>query len=195
MQRAIWTIVTAQEFLRQRATRFPAVNQEARRVIADLRDTWQTVAAYGIAAPQIGVSRRLFVYRTMEQPEPVALVNPKILRAWGELKDYDGCLSVPGIYGQTRRAEHVEITGLDESGERVRLHFSGFDARIIQHEFDHLDGVLFIDRLDDLDDLYVLRKDPDAGEEAAPQQVPLSPEQREFIREHQRPLPAVALRW
>jgi peptide deformylase len=179
---------------------------EVSSVITDLEDTWPTVAAHGIAAPQIGVSKRLFIYKPHDAGDdvkPTVLLNPKVIRASGEVKDYDGCLSVPGIYGETRRAERIEITALTVDGKTVRLRFEGFTARIIQHEMDHLDGVLFIDRLDTLDDLYTLEAVPDAkaeagsGEEREPayRAVPLTPAERQFIEEQQRPLPGYALRW
>lgn len=201
MQRPICVIPRERRILRARAVRCRSIAEVA-GVIQDLEDTWPTVAAHGIAAPQIGVSKRLFIYKPREAAEddlPIVLANPKVIRASGEIKDYDGCLSVPGIYGQTRRAAQIEITALTTAGETVRLKFEGFTARIIQHEMDHLDGVLFIDRLDTLDDLYRLEDVPreEAGEDAerAVRQVPLTPDQLHWIREEQRPLPGWALRW
>jgi peptide deformylase len=169
-------------------------------LIRDLQDTWTTVAAHGIAAPQVGVNRRLFLYRPYEagdDVEPTAIINPKILKAQGELKDFDGCLSVPGIYGETRRAEKIEIMAETPEGQRVRLKFEGFTARIIQHEIDHLEGVLFIDRLDTLDDLYVLQEEPPKEEGGDPvwKRAPLSASQRQLIESSRRPLPGHALRW
>lgn len=188
---------------------------EAARPIQDLLDTWGTVAAHGIAAPQIGSLSRLFVYRPYSDDEdggeaaaaPIAVVNPKVIKVAGELTDYDGCLSLPGIYGRTRRAERIELTAQLAPGETVRLKFEGYTARIIQHELDHLDGVLWIDRLtdSDLDDLYTLSEgpadDPEAEAEGADppktvfRQVPLTPENRAFVAGARRPLPGYALHW
>ncbi len=187
---------------------------EAARPVQDLLDTWGTVAAHGIAAPQIGVLRRLFVYRPYEDDAdegseaaaPLAVINPKVIKVAGELTDYDGCLSLPGIYGQTRRAERIEISAQLSPSETVRLKFEGYTARIIQHEMDHLDGVLWIDRLtdDDLDNLYTLAEAPAEGEpvdggSAAPQsvlkKVPLTATDREFVAGARRPLPGFALHW
>ncbi|CAB1129745.1 Peptide deformylase [Candidatus Hydrogenisulfobacillus filiaventi] len=199
MIQPIWTIPASSAFLRQRTTKVHSINQEVRQVAADLRDTWPTVSAYGIAAPQIGSRRRMFAYRHADREDepPIILINPKIIRARGELKDYDGCLSVPGIYGETRRAAEIEVLALNERGEPVRLTFEGFDARIIQHEVDHLEGVLFIDRVDDLDEFYTLETQEAVpeGEEGRYRRVPLTPEQREFIARERRPLPAYALTW
>ncbi len=173
------------------------------------------MAAHGIAAPQIGVLRRLFVYRPYEDDDeddgggagaPVAVVNPKVIKVAGEVTDYDGCLSLPGIYGQTRRAERIEISAQLSPSETVRLKFEGYTARIIQHEMDHLDGVLWIDRLtdDDLDSLYTLAEGPveaepvDSDSAARPsplKKVPLTTDDREFVSRSRRPLPGYALHW
>ncbi len=200
MNRKIWTLPLNQEFLRKHSpkSRGPA---DWGPVVADLMDTWNTVAAHGIAAPQIGVSRRIFIFRPYgdESSPPEAIINPKILRAYGELKDFDGCLSVPQIYGRTRRAAVVELTGLDIDGNHIRRTFEGFTARIIQHEFDHLDGVLFIDRVDDWDDCYTVERyeaTNEQGEEVeAHREVPLTAEHREALTQLKVPLPGHALVW
>jgi peptide deformylase len=197
--RPIYMIPRDAAVLRARSVRYADVRQAA-ALVQDLRETWDTVAAHGIAAPQVGVNRRLFVYRPYEagdEVEPIAVVNPKIIKASGELTDFDGCLSVPGVYGQTRRAERVEIMAETLQGERVRLKFEGFTARIIQHEIDHLEGVLFIDRLDGLDDLYVLEEEPPGEEGGEPKlkPAPLTPAQRQLIETQRRPLPGHALHW
>jgi peptide deformylase len=181
---------------------------EADQAIQDLWDTWGTVAAHGIAAPQIGVLRRLFVYRPHDDADedakerPIVIINPKVIKVSGEVDDYDGCLSLPGIYGHTRRAERIEISALVGPGETARLKFEGYTARIIQHEMDHLDGVLWIDRLDDedLSGLYTIEEvpsDPDADPpvERSIRQVPLTPSEFEFVKSARRPLPGYALHW
>ncbi len=204
MKRPIYMIPRETALLRSRSVRCRSV-AEVRDVVQDLTDTWPTVAAHGIAAPQIGVLKRLFIYRPYDAPEdepPTVLINPRVIKVSGELKDFDGCLSVPTIYGQTRRAARIDILATTLDGRTARHRFEEFDARIIQHEMDHLDGVLFIDRLDALEDLYtyqeVERAEGDgeaAGDEPAVRQVPLTPAQRAFIEANRRPLPGVALRW
>ena len=130
----------------------------------------------------------------MEEPE--IIVNPKIIKARGELTDFDGCLSVPGIYGVTRRAAEIEITAWDQHGSPIRRSFEGFDARIIQHEVDHLEGVLFIDRLDSLDGLYTLESVHEAGtRETYQEKRPLTPAVQDFIERMRRPIPGHALIW
>jgi len=200
LNRDIWMIPKNQAFLRKRSPK--ARNRsEWLPVVQDLNDTWDHVAAHGIAAPQIGISRRIFVFRPYgdETSPPEAIINPKIIRAQGELKDFDGCLSVPRIYGRTRRAAMVELTGFDVDGNHIRRTYEGFTARIIQHEFDHLDGILFIDRLDSLDDGYTFRRIEEADENGVMvernEEVALSPDERMGIQRLQVKLPGHALTW
>jgi peptide deformylase len=89
----------------------------------------------------------------------MALINPKIVKATDEKKDFDGCLSFPNLYGDTVRPHFLQVTGLNEAGRPFSGVFSGFDAVVVHHEIDHLDGVLFIDRVQDANDLYWLRED------------------------------------
>jgi peptide deformylase len=181
MVRRILTLPEDETVLRQRSVKVKRLDQATRDVIQDLKDTFARERAYGLSAPQIGVLRRIILFRgDKEEEPPMVLMNPKILRADGEEKDYDGCLSIPGIYGRTRRAARIVVVGQDEHGEDVRLKLSDFTARVAQHEIDHLDGILFIDRIDSLDDLYALERQE--GEEEA-------------VERFRRMLPAIALTW
>ena len=115
-------------------------------------DTLDAANGLGLAAPQIGVSERVIVVDVPDQSEDesgaatrVALVNPEIVRAKGEQLGPEGCLSVPGFYGEVRRASQVTVKGQDVQGKDVRLKAEGLLARALQHEIDHLEGVLFID--------------------------------------------------
>lgn len=195
MKRPIWTLPDRNTFLRQRTIKVKDISEEAKKVRDDLGDTWDTVAAYGIAAPQIGEPLRMFIWKGGQMTEPEVIINPKIIRAHGELKDYDGCLSVPGIYGRTRRAQRIEITAWDAEGHAIRRVYEDFDARIIQHEIDHLDGVLFIDRIDTLDELYVLAEGPEKDGEPTYTQEPLSDSLTEFVTRERRKIPGHALIW
>lgn len=183
-------------FLRQRSRKAKAIGVAERQLAEDFFDTWDTVAAYGIAAPQIGSGVRAFIWKGQEMEEPEVIFNPKIIRALGEVKEYDGCLSVPGFYCNTRRAEIIEITGMTADGRSIRRKYEGFDARILQHEIDHLDGVLFIDRIDDLDEGYTLQEGPpDEEGETIVENVPATEELKEFIMRFRRPVPGHALVW
>jgi peptide deformylase len=132
--------------LRTAATEVVDFDAELRRLVRDLTDTMLESAGVGLAAPQIGVGLRVFTYNV----EGVVshLINPNLELSDETEIDDEGCLSFPGLYYPTQRATNVIATGFDMYGEPVRLECSDLLARCIQHETDHLDGVLFIDRLD-----------------------------------------------
>ena len=149
----------------------------ARGIIQDLKDTLlDHPDGVGLAAPQIGIHRRVIIVRLggrsdgeQEPGPPQALVNPKIIEAGDKEKDFDGCLSFPGLYGETVRPHYLRVSALDEKGQPFERTFEGFDAVIVHHEIDHLDGVLFIDRVERIEDLYQVR----VGEEGNLVRVPL----------------------
>ena len=115
------------------------------------RDMVETMDAYegiGLAGPQVGVSRRILVLREPESDQAVCLVNPEILAMEGEEMGEEGCLSLPKLYAPVSRATHITVRACDTAGEARTFEAQGLHARIIQHEVDHLDGVLILDRLD-----------------------------------------------
>jgi peptide deformylase len=134
--------------LRRRAEPIRAVTPEIRQLAADMIDTMYDEAGLGLAAPQIGAPVRLIVVGDERGRDPRALVNPVITEQGGEILAEEGCLSIPGIFAEVRRAEWVTVEAADLDGQRVELRARGLLARAYQHELDHLDGVLFIDRLD-----------------------------------------------
>jgi len=134
--------------LRQIASAVPEFNDEIRETIIRMYSILEASGGIGLAAPQVGLSSRLFVYRVGEDENFHALVNPKIVRRNGEETNIEGCLSLPGLHGDVTRAARIIVVGLDENGEHVRIKAVGLKARMYQHEIDHLDGVLFIDRAD-----------------------------------------------
>jgi peptide deformylase len=101
----------------------------------------------GIAAPQLGESLRVILIAP-DGRKPTALINPEIIRAEGEATGQEGCLSLPGLYGDVQRHTKVEVRAINKEGNPVRLDLEGMSARIVEHEIDHLDGVLFIDKAD-----------------------------------------------
>jgi|SRR5262245_17784586 len=115
-------------------------------LVADLYDTLDVPGRVGLAAPQIGVSLRVFVYDV--DGVRGHFVNPTIVSASGEHVDEEGCLSVPGLQYPTPRAAEVEVFGYDMAGEPITVEATGLLARCLQHETDHLDGVIYLDRLD-----------------------------------------------
>jgi peptide deformylase len=148
------------EVLRKPAVDVEAVDDELRGLIHDMFETMYDAEGIGLAGPQIGVSRRVIVVDVREEEQkPFALINPHILDT---SKDRDraeeGCLSIPGVAGVVERAQKVVVEGLDENGETIRIEADGLLARCLQHEIDHLEGVLFVDRLSPLKRNMVLKK-------------------------------------
>jgi peptide deformylase len=132
--------------LRQRAREVEEVTDLHRKLIKDMIDTMRAAPGVGLAAPQIGVLERIFVWEVDDRHG--AVVNPEIVeRSSATATDDEGCLSLPGLTYPVERAVEVTIRGLDEHGGPIELTGTELLARIFQHEIDHLDGVLFIDRL------------------------------------------------
>jgi peptide deformylase len=134
--------------LRRRATTVEAVTPEVRRLAHDMIDTMYDEVGIGLAAPQIGVSVRLLVVGDEEGRGAQVLVNPVITAQGGTVTAEEGCLSLPGIFADVRRSEWVTLEAQDLEGRSIAVTARGLRARIFQHEIDHLDGVLFIDRLE-----------------------------------------------
>jgi peptide deformylase len=121
----------------------PGLRSEIERMIGIMRDG----LGVGLAATQLGILRRLLVFQAGHDPEPTALVNPSIEWHSDEVVvAEEGCLSLPGVAMDVERSLHARLTGLDVDGEPVTLEASGLEARVLQHEIDHLDGVLILDR-------------------------------------------------
>jgi peptide deformylase len=134
--------------LRRRARPVEAVTPEVRKIIEDMVDTMYNEVGLGLAAPQVGASLRLMVVADEDGREARALINPTITEQGGEIVAEEGCLSLPGIFAPVKRAEWVRLEAHDPEGRPVAIAARGLRARVFQHEMDHLDGVLFIDRLD-----------------------------------------------
>jgi peptide deformylase len=167
--------------LRKKSQPVKRVTRRIKRLVQDLKDTLNDHAnGIGLAAPQINVHSRVVVVRlgggqddegnVREPGPPMALINPQIVEAGDEKRDFDGCLSFPGLYGETVRPHRLRVTGLDEAGRPFNRVFEGFDAVVVHHEIDHLDGVLFIDRVENIEDLYQVRE----GEDGELVRVPMS---------------------
>jgi peptide deformylase len=117
------------------------------QLIDDMFATMYDAPGVGLAAPQINVSKRLFVIDVHDdEHEPAVVINPRLERLGEEVELKEGCLSVPGMVGEIVRHERAAVTGLDRSGQKIRLEGDGVLAQCIQHEIDHLDGKLYIDR-------------------------------------------------
>jgi len=160
-------ITTPDARLREKSEKVSTVDDEVLKVISDMRKLsldWEKEHPYelsaAMAAPQMGVLKRIIIVRDdMENKEKAsftALINPEVIRAEGKVKrDYEGCLSVPSIYGMVPRPTKVKIKALLEDGSEVRIKAEDELARTLLHEIDHLNGILFIDHIrDDKDAFY-----------------------------------------
>ena len=134
--------------LRRSAGPVGEVTAEVRKIIADMTETMYDEVGIGLAAPQVGISLRLIVISDEEGRGVQALLNPAIVDRSGEVTGEEGCLSIPGIYEDVSRSLKLRVRARDEHGREYELDAEGYLARAIQHEIDHLDGVLFIDRVD-----------------------------------------------
>ena len=132
--------------LSEQTTEVPQLTDEIRELIPKMYEIMHEANGVGLAANQLGLPLRMFVYDVGEGPH--ALINPKIMKKSGKQTGVEGCLSIPGLQGDVDRANMVIVTGLDETGQKVRLTGEGLLARVFQHEIDHLEGTLFIDRAD-----------------------------------------------
>ncbi len=160
---AVRSIVLAQAqepVLRRKSLRVRAVDQAIRGLAHDLVDTVIEYHGAGLAAPQIGAHWRVCVVLNNEG-EVVPMINPEVVRSAGLADDFEGCLSFPGVWGKVERALTVTVKFLDLDGRPRRLKVSNIMARAVQHEIDHLDGILFVDRLSEPGKLYRLDYDED----------------------------------
>ena len=157
--------------LREKSKPVPFVNNKVIRLIQDLKDTLKANAdGIGLAAPQINIHKRVAVVCPGTEVDgewqagpPLAFVNPVIVESGDERRDFDGCLSFPGLYGEITRPHHLRVTGWSEGGIPFDRNFYGFNAFVIHHEIDHLDGILFIDRIENPQDLYTLQLEEDGN--------------------------------
>lgn len=131
--------------LRQRAEEVATVDDDLRALIDDMFDTMAAASGIGLAGNQIGIARRVAVVNAESQT--FTMINPHVVEADGRDVREEGCLSIPDAYGDVTRPDRIVLEALDEDGAPYRLEAAGLVARAIQHEIDHLDGILFIDHL------------------------------------------------
>jgi len=135
--------------LREKAEKIPSKkirSKEIQELITDMIDTMRYANGVGIAAPQVGASKRIIVLK--HNGKDLVLVNPRILsKSWKKVTSEEGCLSIPGIYGRCKRNKNIRVLGRNITGAKVIMQCSGLSSIIIQHEIDHLNGILFTDRM------------------------------------------------
>ncbi len=153
----ILTVEDAQQLkvLRSRSRKVQHVTPKHAAFAQRMLETMRDAIGVGLAAPQVGVLQRFFVAEIPENEEDdqpaqtFILFNPEIVKDKGEQIGYEGCLSIPGYIGEVARREQITVKGLNEKGKPVRFKVEGYVARVFQHEIDHLDGILFTDKLTD----------------------------------------------
>jgi peptide deformylase len=150
-------VISPDPVLRQRAKKVRAVTKDVKTLIDDMVETMRDAPGIGLAAPQVGASQRVIVVEVAEEsedpeappkpPKLYAVVNPEIVRHSPETNlANEGCLSIPGYLGEVERYDTITVKGLNRHGKPFRLKAKGWLARVFQHEIDHLEGILYIDR-------------------------------------------------
>jgi peptide deformylase len=138
--------------LRQKAKRVTSIDRSVQKLIDDMIDTLKDASGAGLAAPQVGVSLRIVVIEIPDE-EVIVLVNPEIIKRIGERTVDEACLSIPGYQGTITRSVQVKAKALDRNGKAIRIKGEELLAQALEHEIDHLDGVLYTDYIKDSEDL------------------------------------------
>ncbi|MGA7677583.1 MAG: peptide deformylase [Dehalococcoidia bacterium] len=141
--------------LRQKAKKVTKIDKSVQRLIDDMIETMRAAPGVGLAAPQIGMPLRVVVIE-IPGDEVMALVNPEIVKRQGERLVQEGCLSVPGYQGEVKRSVWVKVKAQDRQGRNIRLKGEEFLAQALEHEIDHINGVLYVDRVEGPDKLWEL---------------------------------------
>lgn len=137
-----------EKVLKEKAQPVAKIDRKIKKLVDDMLETMYDADGVGLAAPQVGVSARIVVLDVGEGP--IELINPELIEKEGCELGAEGCLSIPGIYGEVERYAKVTVEGLNRTGKKVRITGEGLLARALQHEIDHLEGVLFIERAQSL---------------------------------------------
>jgi len=149
--------------LRRKAKRVSRVDESLNRLIDDMIETMYQASGAGLAAPQVGVSLKIAVIGIPDE-DVIVLVNPELVKKSGERVVIEGCLSVPGYRGEIKRAEKVTVKALDRNGKAFRIKADDLLAEVLEHEIDHLNGILYIDHLESTDKLEKIEMDEDTPE-------------------------------
>lgn len=173
----ILTINKHDKILHTKSEPVKKINRDVKQLIDDIRDTIDANPAVGLAAPQIGILKRVIGVRLSYEADqekeemlpPIILINPEIVeQGEGAEEAEEGCLSIPSIVGLVERKLNLKVRYQDEKGKWQERALEGWDARVVQHEIDHLDGILYLERLKSLDDLFVLVRNEEGHLEPVP---------------------------
>ncbi len=135
------------EILRKKSREVEEVNDKIREILEDMVETLHSYNGVGLAGPQIGILKRLVVIDLYDEKGTIKLVNPRIIKQKGEQEVEEGCLSFPNQFAKIVRPAEVTIEALDENGKKIKIKGEGLLAQAISHELDHLDGILFVDKI------------------------------------------------
>ncbi|WHY79288.1 peptide deformylase [Neobacillus sp. WH10] len=136
-------VIHPADILEQTCTEVVKFDRKLAKILDDMYDTMIEYDGVGLAAPQIGLNERIAIVDIDDEHGTIEIINPRILKTSGEQTGPEGCLSFPGLFGEVTRPDFVKIEALDRKGRKYALEAEGFLARAIQHEIDHLDGILF----------------------------------------------------
>jgi peptide deformylase len=148
--------------LHRRAKRVSSLDGSIQKLIDDMLETMPAASGVGLAAPQVGVSLRIAVIGLTDE-DPIVMVNPEIVKRSGERTVVEGCLSVPGYRGEIRRSVSVTVKARDRKGKEFRVKATDLLAQALEHELDHLNGVLYLDHLESPDMLYEIEAEEEQG--------------------------------
>jgi peptide deformylase len=143
--------------LREKALSVEEITPDISNLIKDMAESMYASSGVGLAAPQVGVSKRIIIIDEDEE-KLMVLVNPEIINSEGEAVDEEGCLSLPGLYSDVKRSSKVTVKALNENGDPIEITKEGLTARALQHEIDHLNGILFIDKIGRMERQILLNK-------------------------------------
>jgi len=139
--------------LRKKTREVKEINEKIKTIVEDMIETMYVEKGVGLAAPQVGILKRIFVIDIYDETGVKVFINSKITKMSGEVEGEEGCLSIPGKIGKVMRPEKVTVTALNLEGEEFTMEAEGFLARAICHESDHLDGILYIDKAWDMENV------------------------------------------
>lgn len=133
--------------LRKQSRQVESFDEKIKILVADMIETMYDADGVGLAAPQVGILKRILVIDIYDETGVKVLINPEIVDQKGEQIDVEGCLSIPGVSGTVKRPEYIKVKGFDQEGKEIVVEGEGLLARALCHEIDHLDGILFTDKI------------------------------------------------
>lgn len=151
---ARYTVLTiGEDILRNQAREVTKFDERIEKLLENMLETMNQEDGVGLAAPQIGISKRVIITYKEDEDKVIELINPEILEVEGEAYGQEGCLSVPGKIGRVKRARKIRVRGRNAKGESVEFEAEDMFARILQHEIDHLNGILFVDKAEQVEEI------------------------------------------